>query len=102
MKRPPPKPTPFPSPTLFRSKALEREARNLDFAWRVVKHVKSNAIVLADNGCTVGVGAGQMSRVDPVKISIQIGRHKSELQSREKLVCRLPLEKKKKKKKPII
>ncbi|PYS45903.1 MAG: bifunctional phosphoribosylaminoimidazolecarboxamide formyltransferase/inosine monophosphate cyclohydrolase [Acidobacteria bacterium] len=52
-------------------KPSEREARNLDFAWRVVKHVKSNAIVLADNGCTVGVGAGQMSRVDPVKISIQ-------------------------------
>ena len=41
------------------------------FAWRVVKHVKSNAIVLARSGTTVGVGAGQMSRVDSVRISIQ-------------------------------
>ena len=39
--------------------------------WRVVKHVKSNAIVLAKSGRTVGVGAGQMSRVDSVKISVQ-------------------------------
>jgi phosphoribosylaminoimidazolecarboxamide formyltransferase/IMP cyclohydrolase len=47
------------------------EARDLDFAWRVVKHVKSNAIVLAKSGKTLGVGAGQMSRVDSVKISVQ-------------------------------
>src|SRR5207249_6092788 len=40
-------------------------------AWRVVKHVKSNAIVLAEDGRTVGVGAGQMSRVESVKLSIQ-------------------------------
>ncbi len=49
----------------------ERESRDLNFAWQVVKHVKSNAIVLAEGGRTVGVGAGQMSRVDSVKISIQ-------------------------------
>jgi phosphoribosylaminoimidazolecarboxamide formyltransferase/IMP cyclohydrolase len=49
----------------------EEERRDLDFAWRVVKHVKSNAIVLARAGCTLGVGAGQMSRVDSVRISIQ-------------------------------
>ena len=47
------------------------ERHDLEFAWRVAKHVKSNAIVLAKGGCTVGVGAGQMSRVDSVKISIQ-------------------------------
>lgn len=47
------------------------EERDLRFAWRVAKHVKSNAIVLASNNCTVGVGAGQMSRVDAVKLSIQ-------------------------------
>jgi phosphoribosylaminoimidazolecarboxamide formyltransferase/IMP cyclohydrolase len=47
------------------------ERRDLEFAWKIVKHVKSNAIVLAKNGRTVGVGAGQMSRVDSVKISIQ-------------------------------
>jgi phosphoribosylaminoimidazolecarboxamide formyltransferase/IMP cyclohydrolase len=40
----------------------------LEFAWKVAKHVKSNAIVYARPGQTVGVGAGQMSRVDSVKI----------------------------------
>jgi phosphoribosylaminoimidazolecarboxamide formyltransferase/IMP cyclohydrolase len=49
----------------------EKEHQDLHFAWRVAKHVKSNAIVLAHGGCTVGVGAGQMSRVDSVKLSIQ-------------------------------
>jgi phosphoribosylaminoimidazolecarboxamide formyltransferase/IMP cyclohydrolase len=49
----------------------EKEKIDLDFAWRVSKHVKSNAIVLAEGGRTVGVGAGQMSRVDSVKLSIQ-------------------------------
>jgi phosphoribosylaminoimidazolecarboxamide formyltransferase/IMP cyclohydrolase len=41
----------------------------LEFAWKVAKHVKSNAIVFARAGQTVGVGAGQMSRVDSVKIA---------------------------------
>jgi phosphoribosylaminoimidazolecarboxamide formyltransferase/IMP cyclohydrolase len=45
------------------------ELAALDFAWRVVKHVKSNAIVLAKPGRTVGVGAGQMSRVESVRIA---------------------------------
>jgi phosphoribosylaminoimidazolecarboxamide formyltransferase/IMP cyclohydrolase len=44
------------------------EKRALLFAWRVSKHVKSNAIVYARDGQTVGVGAGQMSRVDSCKI----------------------------------
>jgi phosphoribosylaminoimidazolecarboxamide formyltransferase/IMP cyclohydrolase len=43
------------------------ELRSLIFAWRVSKHVKSNAIVYARDGQTVGVGAGQMSRVDAAK-----------------------------------
>lgn len=46
----------------------EEEIRALTFAWIVCKHTKSNAIVYARNGQTVGVGAGQMSRVDSVKI----------------------------------
>ena len=46
----------------------ESEMRGLIFAWRVVKHVKSNAIVYAREGVLVGVGAGQMSRVDSVKL----------------------------------
>jgi phosphoribosylaminoimidazolecarboxamide formyltransferase / IMP cyclohydrolase len=45
----------------------EEELRSLLFAWRVCKHVKSNAIVYARDGQTVGVGAGQMSRVDAAK-----------------------------------
>ncbi len=45
------------------------ELSALSFAWKVVKHVKSNAIVFAQPGQTVGIGAGQMSRVDSVKIA---------------------------------
>jgi phosphoribosylaminoimidazolecarboxamide formyltransferase/IMP cyclohydrolase len=47
----------------------ERELADLRFAWKVCKHVKSNAIVFAREGATLGVGAGQMSRVDSVKIA---------------------------------
>jgi len=46
----------------------EEEWRAMEFAWKVAKHVKSNAIVFARAGQTVGVGAGQMSRVDSVKL----------------------------------
>jgi phosphoribosylaminoimidazolecarboxamide formyltransferase / IMP cyclohydrolase len=46
----------------------EEEWQALEFGWKVAKHVKSNAIVYARPGQTVGVGAGQMSRVDSVKI----------------------------------
>ncbi len=42
---------------------------DLLFAWKVAKHVKSNAIVYAKDGATVGVGAGQMSRVDSTRIA---------------------------------
>src|SRR5215211_5268106 len=44
---------------------------DLWFAWKVCKHVRSNAIVIAKDGATVGVGAGQMSRVDSVRIAIE-------------------------------
>ena len=47
------------------------ELRGLLFAWRVCKHVKSNAIVYARDGQTVGIGAGQMSRVDAAKFGAQ-------------------------------
>ncbi len=46
----------------------EAERLDLAFAWRVAKHVKSNAIVFAKDGVTVAIGAGQMSRVDSVRI----------------------------------
>jgi len=48
----------------------DAERRALAFAWLVCKHVKSNAIVFAREGVTVGIGAGQMSRVDSVKIAV--------------------------------
>ena len=51
-------------------KPTEEEIRALLFAWTVCKHTKSNAIVYARDGQTVGVGAGQMSRVDSVKIGV--------------------------------
>jgi phosphoribosylaminoimidazolecarboxamide formyltransferase / IMP cyclohydrolase len=46
------------------------EMSTLRFAWKVSKHVKSNAIVFAKDGATLGVGAGQMSRVDSVKLAV--------------------------------
>jgi phosphoribosylaminoimidazolecarboxamide formyltransferase/IMP cyclohydrolase len=47
----------------------EREMSDLLFAFRIAKHVKSNAIVYAKDGATVGIGAGQMSRVDAARIA---------------------------------
>jgi len=46
------------------------EIHTMRFAWKVAKHVKSNAIVFAKDGATLGVGAGQMSRVDSVRIAV--------------------------------
>jgi phosphoribosylaminoimidazolecarboxamide formyltransferase / IMP cyclohydrolase len=48
----------------------EAELRDLKFAFRVAKHVKSNAIVFARGGATAGIGAGQMSRVDSARIAV--------------------------------
>ena len=56
----------------------EAEWRDLDVAWRVAKHVKSNAIVYARDGATLGIGAGQMSRIDASEIAVLKGQ-KSEL-----------------------
>ena len=48
----------------------ENELKDLIFAWKVVRHVKSNAIVYAKNGRTLGIGSGQTSRVDSSEIAI--------------------------------
>jgi phosphoribosylaminoimidazolecarboxamide formyltransferase/IMP cyclohydrolase len=56
--------------TVTRRAPSATETRALRFAWRVVKHVKSNAIALATEHATVGIGAGQMSRVDAVKLAL--------------------------------
>jgi len=53
-----------------RRQPAETERRAMAFAWRVSKHVKSNAIVIADEQATVGIGAGQMSRVDAARLAI--------------------------------
>ncbi len=49
----------------------EQEWQDMLFAWTVCRHVRSNAIVLAAGGATIGIGAGQMSRVDAVRIAVQ-------------------------------
>ena len=55
-------------------KPSEREWGEMLFAWRVCKHVRSNAIVLARDLASVGIGAGQMSRVDSVRLAIDKAR----------------------------
>lgn len=51
-------------------KPSETELKDLKFAWKVAKHTKSNAIVYVKNNSTLGVGAGQMSRIDSAKIAV--------------------------------
>jgi phosphoribosylaminoimidazolecarboxamide formyltransferase/IMP cyclohydrolase len=52
----------------------EEQWQDLLFAWRVCRHVRSNAIVIAAAGATIGIGAGQMSRVDAVRIAVEKAR----------------------------
>ena len=53
----------------------EQEREDLEFVWRVAKFVKSNAIVYGKNGMTIGVGAGQMSRVNSARIAAIKAEH---------------------------
>ncbi len=53
------------------SKPTDEQMTDLQFAWRIVKHVKSNAIVVVKNGRTYGVGAGQMNRVGSAAIALR-------------------------------
>ena len=55
-------------------KPTEREWGEMLFGWKVCKHVRSNAIVLSKDLATVGIGAGQMSRVDSVRLAIEKAR----------------------------
>ena len=64
-------------------KPTAQEMQDLLFAWKVCKHVKSNAILYARNGQSTGVGAGQMSRVD----SARIGAMKSVLGTKGSVVA---------------
>ena len=62
-------PAAWTSPT--KRQPTEEERRALDFAWRVMRYVKSNAIVVANADQTVGIGAGQMSRVDSCRLATE-------------------------------
>ncbi|MDX8337305.1 MULTISPECIES: bifunctional phosphoribosylaminoimidazolecarboxamide formyltransferase/IMP cyclohydrolase [Cetobacterium] len=57
-------------------KPTEDEIEDLLFNWNVVKHVKSNAIVIGKNNQTIGIGAGQMNRVGAAKIALEQGKEK--------------------------
>lgn len=59
-------------------KPTKKELNDMVFAFKVNKHVKSNSIVLAKGNVTVGIGAGQMSRVDAVKLAVMKSEGKSE------------------------
>ena len=59
----------IPAAAVTRRAPNARERRDLRFAWAVARRVKSNAIVFAKNGATIGIGAGQMSRVDSVLLA---------------------------------
>lgn len=52
-----------------KAQPTEEQWQDLEFAWRACKHVRSNAIVFASGGATVGIGGGQTSRVDAVEIA---------------------------------
>ncbi|HEX6052197.1 MAG TPA: bifunctional phosphoribosylaminoimidazolecarboxamide formyltransferase/IMP cyclohydrolase [Gemmatimonadaceae bacterium] len=60
--------------TVTQRRPTPEEYRDLLFAWRAVASVKSNAIVLARDGATIGIGAGQMSRVDAAFLSVHKAR----------------------------
>lgn len=53
------------------AKPTPEQLADLEFAWKIVKHVKSNAIVVAKNGMTYGVGAGQMNRIGSAEIALK-------------------------------
>lgn len=58
-------------------KPTKQELNDLLFAWRISKHVKSNAIVLAKDMATIGIGAGQTSRIDSLMIALQKAKAKA-------------------------
>ena len=63
--------TPTPEMCITETKPTEAQMVDLDFAWRIVKHIKSNAIVVVKDGMTLGVGAGQMNRVGSANIALK-------------------------------
>ena len=66
-----------------KAKPTEEQIRDLEFTWKVVKHVKSNAIVVGADGMVLGVGAGQMNRVGSAELAL---KHAAELNYDKSLV----------------
>ena len=60
--------------SVTKNNPTEQEAIDLNFAWKICKHVKSNAIVIAKNQKTIGIGAGQMNRVGAAKIALEAAK----------------------------
>ena len=60
-----------PSMCVTKAAPAAEDMSDLNFAWRIVKHVKSNAIVVVKNGMTYGVGAGQMNRIGSAEIALK-------------------------------
>jgi len=69
-----------------RRKPTDEELEALKFAWRVTKYVKSNAVVLCNQTQTLGIGAGQMSRIDSVRLAIMKMRNQLPVTSNQILV----------------
>jgi len=57
--------------TITKRAPTNEEIKSLEFAWKICKHVKSNAIILVRGQQTVGIGAGQMSRIDSLNIAVK-------------------------------
>lgn len=68
-----------------------KQMADLEFGWRIVKHVKSNALAAVKNGCTVGVGAGQMNRVGSAEIALKQARAAGATEDRAGVGRFLPL-----------
>ena len=64
-------PTPIVGRSPTKTQPTEAQLQDLAFAWKVCKFVKSNAIVVAKDGRTLGIGAGQMNRVGAAKIALE-------------------------------
>ena len=56
----------------------DNEINDMAFAWRIVKHIRSNAIAVASKGQSLGIGAGQMNRIGSAKIALEAAGKKSE------------------------
>ena len=55
----------------------KQKEKDLKFAWKLVRHVRSNAIVIASNGQSIGIGAGQMNRVGSAKLALDAAGKKA-------------------------